>query len=105
MEINANEFLKQAIRTAEHFGFRSGAAWRGRKECVECKASLSHTAKAEERRQDGNFGLLVDGINSYTSNKLHAIEEPIFYYNIEQIPRTGEMAMVLQIFGVEKKYC
>ncbi len=102
MEINANEFLKQAIRTAEHFGFRSGAAWRGRKECVECKASLSHTAKAEERRQDGNFGLLVDGINSYTSNKLHAIEEPIFYYNIEQIPRTGEMAMVLQIFGVEK---
>lgn len=102
MEINANEFLKTAIRTAEHFGFRSGATWRGRKECLECKGSLNHTAKAEERRQDGNFGLLTDGINSYTANKLHAIEEPIFYYNIEQLPRTGEMAIVLQIFGVEK---
>lgn len=102
MEINANEFLKQAIRTVEHFGFRGGETWRGRKECVECKGSLSHTAKAEERRQDGNFGLLADGINSYTANKLHAVDEPIFYYNIEQIPRTGEMAMVLQIFGIEK---
>ncbi|MEX0913141.1 MAG: His/Gly/Thr/Pro-type tRNA ligase C-terminal domain-containing protein [Candidatus Paceibacterota bacterium] len=102
MEINANEFLKHAIRTAEHFGFRSGTAWRGRKECVDCKVSLTHTAKAEERRQDGNFGLLADGINAYTSSKLHAIEEPVFYYSIEQVPRTGEMAIVFQIFGVEK---
>lgn len=102
MEINANEFLKQAIHTAEHFGFRPGTTWQKRKECVECKTPLSHTAKAEERRQDGNHGLLADGINSYTTNKLHAIEEPIFYYNIEQVPRTGEMAMVLNVFGVEK---
>ncbi len=102
-DISVNEFLKQAINTAEHFGFRSDENWRKRKECVECKSVKGATmAKADIRRQDGAFGLITGGVNTYISNKLHAIEEPIFYYNIESTPRTNEASVVFQIYGVQK---
>lgn len=102
MDISVNEFLKQAVRTAEHFGFRSGSSWKGRQECRECREALTHTARAEERRLDGANGLLSGGINAYIAGKLHAVDEPVFYYSLEQVPRTGEAAAVFQVFGVDK---
>ena len=56
----------------------------------------------EDRRNDGTYGLLTNAINVFTKNKLHAVNEPVFYYNIEQVPRTGELALTLYVFGVEK---
>lgn len=102
MDISVTDFLKQAIRTAEHFGFRSGTAWREREECKTCTTTLGQPAKAEDRRLDGVGGLLAGGLNSYLTGRLHAVPDPVFYYSIEQMPRTGEVSLVLQVFGVNK---
>ncbi len=102
METTVNEFLKRAIDTAEHFGFRSDKEHRARPECRDCQVTLPHTAKAEDRRVDGLHGLLSSGINVYTSAKFQALSEPIFYYNLEEVPRTGEAAVTFHIFNVEK---
>lgn len=102
MDITVNDFLKRAIATAEHFGFRSNAYHKGRVECRTCKVPISHSAKVDDRRLDGVHGLLSGGINAYTSSKLHGLTEPIFYYNLEEVPRTGEAAVTFHIFNVDK---
>jgi len=102
MDITVNDFLKRAVATAEHFGFRSSAHHKGRTECKNCKVPISHTAKVDDRRLDGIHGLLAGGINAYTSSKLHSLDEPVFYYNLEEVPRTGDAAITFHIFNVEK---
>ncbi|MCB9818650.1 hypothetical protein H6788_00505 [Candidatus Nomurabacteria bacterium] len=102
MDITVNDFLKRAIATAEHFGFRSQAHHKGRVECRTCKVPISHSAKVDDRRLDGIHGLLAGGINAYTTSKLHGLEEPVFYYNLEEVPRTGDAAITFHIFNVEK---
>lgn len=102
MDITVNEFLKRAIDTAEHFGFRSEKEHRARPECRNCKETLAHTAKADDRRLDGLHGLLSSGLTAYTSARFQALTEPIFFYNLEEVPRTGEVAVTFHIFNVEK---
>lgn len=102
MDISVTDFLKQSIKAAEHFGFRSESVWRERPECKNCKVSLGKPAKVEERKLDGIGGLLTSGFNTYISGRLNALSEPIFFYNIEQMPRTGEASIVLQVLGVNK---
>lgn len=102
IEITAADFLKKATRAAEHFGFRSAENYRKNPVCKNCKTKFSHSALVSDRRIDALNGMLTAGINAYTENKLHAIEDPVLYYSIEQVPRTGEIALALQIFNVEK---
>lgn len=102
MDITVSDFLKKAVATAEHFGFRGESVHKARPECKNCKQLLSHTAKAEDRRTDGLYGLLAGGLNVYTSSRLQALEEPVFYYSIEEVPRTNETAVAFHIFNVEK---
>ena len=102
MDITVNEFLKKAITNAEHFGFRSGQQLQNRPECRNCQVTLSHTAKADDKRLDGLHGLLSNGLSAYTSSKLNAFTEPLLYYSIEEVPRTGEAAMIFHIFNVDK---
>lgn len=102
MDITATEFLKHAANTAEHFGFQTGNAFKRAPECKNCSVKLTHSASAGDRRLDSLHGLLTSGINAYSEEKLFAFDGPVFYYNIEQVPRSGEAAVTLQIFGVEK---
>lgn len=102
MTLTANEFFKKAISNSEYFGFRSSSDWQKQKACLECNKNLDHSASASDRRLDGVYGLLTNGINIFTKNKLHAVNEPIFHYSLEQTPRSGEVALALHIFGVEK---
>lgn len=102
MDINVSDFLKKAIDTAEHFGFRSSEYHRERPECKSCKSPLNHSAKAEDRKQDGLHGLLFSGINVFTSARLHALNEPVLLYSLEEVPRTNEAAISFHIFNVEK---
>lgn len=101
MDIAVNEFLKRAVKTAEHFGFRSAEQHKSRPECQNCKA-ITHTAKAEDRRTDGLSGLLTGGLHAYTVNKLHTLSEPVFFYSVEEVPRSGEAAIAFHIFNVPK---
>ena len=102
MDITVNDFLKRAIHTAEHFGFRSEKQHKNRPEFRTCKDTLSHTAKAEDRKMDGLSGLLSAGINAYTTGRFHAVKDPVFFYSLEEVPRTGEAAVAFHVFNVDK---
>ena len=102
MDITATEFLKKAVNTVEHFGFMPLQSFKRQPECKNCTQKIANRAAAADRRLDALHGLLTGGVNSYTDSKLYALEEPVFYYTIEQVPRSGEAAISLQIYGVEK---
>jgi len=102
MEITASEFQRRAQKTAEHFGFQASPAFKKNQLCKDCDTTLSHSASANDRRQDALGGLLTGGISAFTEERLFAIQEPVFYYNLEQVPRSGEAALTLHIFNVEK---
>lgn len=101
-DITATEFLRQATRTAEYFGFHNIEQYRRSPVCKNCTVSLQHTATAGDRKQDALHGMLTAGINAYTDARLHAVDGPVLFYHIEQVPRTGELALSLQVMGVEK---
>lgn len=102
MEITASEFQRRAQKTAEHFGFQATPAFKKNQLCKDCDTTMAHSASANDRRQDALGGLLTGGISAFTDEKLFAIKDPIFYYNLEQVPRSGEAALTLHIFNVEK---
>jgi histidyl-tRNA synthetase len=102
MDITATEFLKTATHTAEHFGFQSVDAYKRNSVCRHCKEKIEHSASATDKKLDALHGLLTSGMSSYTDSKMHALEEPVLFYSAEQVPRSGEVALSLQIFGVPK---
>lgn len=97
MDISATEFLRKASDTAEYFGFQPAQNFKKRAECKNCTQKLSHSASAADRRLDALHGLLTGGINAYTEERLHALSEPVLFYNIEQVPRSGEAAITLHV--------
>ncbi len=102
MDITATEFLKKATTTAEYFGFKNIHTLQKHPACQNCKKKLPHTASAIDRREDALYGLLTLGMCTFCDSKLHEIEEPILFYTTEQVPRTNEVALSLQIYNVEK---
>lgn len=102
MDITATEFLRRAANNAEFFGFKNVQVFKKHPDCKLCTEKLTHSASAADRRLDSLHGMLTAGINHYADDRLHAIQEPVLYYSIDQVPRSGEAAMSLQIFGVEK---
>jgi len=102
MEVTSTEFLKQATNTAEYFGFKSIDAVKKHPACKSCGKKLQHSASAADRRNDALHGMLTSGMNTFCESKLHEIEEPILFYTTDQVPRSGEAAISLQIFNVDK---
>jgi histidyl-tRNA synthetase len=102
MDITATEFLKKATHTAEHFGFRDIESFKKDPLCKNCQKKLDHTAGATERKTDALYGILTSGMHNFCEYKLHEIQTPVLFYTVEQVPRTGETALSLQIFNVEK---
>ncbi|OGG41626.1 hypothetical protein A2837_00560 [Candidatus Kaiserbacteria bacterium RIFCSPHIGHO2_01_FULL_46_22] len=102
MEVSTTEFTKRAVATCEHFGFRHQSIFRNLPECKNCTVTLNHNASALDKRKDGVGGLIAGGVSAYADGKLNALQEPVFYYNLEPVARTGEVALSLHIFGVEK---
>ena len=98
---SATTFLKTASEAAEHFGFEHLDKLKKRPECKKAPRK-DHSASAGDRKADALHGLLTGGMCSYCDAKLHGIEEPVLFYTTEQVPRSGEAAISLQIFGVEK---
>ncbi len=101
MEITSTSFIKQAISTAEYFGFTDLDKAKKHPLCQECGKKLEHTASASNRKLDNLNGLLTGGMSAFCDSKLHAIEEPVLFYTVEQVPRTGESAVTFQVFNVE----
>jgi histidyl-tRNA synthetase len=102
MDVTATEFIKQATKTAEHFGFKSIESIKKEPASKNCAKKLEHTASAQNRRIDALHGMLTAGVNTFCESKFHEIEGPVLFYNVEQVPRSGEAAISLHIFNVEK---
>ncbi len=101
-EITATDFLKRATRAAEHFGFRSATEYRKHPDCRNCVGTLEHSASVTDRKLDALNGMLTGGISTFADGKFHALNEPVLCYSFEPVPRTGEPALTLQIFNVDK---
>lgn len=102
MDVTATEFLKRSAGTAEHFGFSTTDSYKKTAACRECREKLTHSASATDRKIDNLHGLLTAGINNFADNRMQAIEGPVLFYNVEQVPRSGEAAISFQVYGVEK---
>lgn len=102
MDINTTTFIKNAISTAEHFGFRSIDEIKQHPACQECTSKLSHTASAKDRKTDALAGTLTSGMQLFCDARLQDIEEPILFYALQEVPRTGDLALTLQVYNVDK---
>jgi histidyl-tRNA synthetase len=102
MDITATDFCKRAITTVEHFGFQPLEQFKTHPQCVDCSKRLKSHASAADRRLDAVHGLITGGVVGYTDYKLHALEAPVLFYSVEQVPRSGDVALSLQVFGAGK---
>lgn len=102
MDVTATDFLKQATKTAEHFGFKHIDIIKKDPAVKNCERTIEHSATAQNRRIDALHGMLTAGTTAFCDLKFHGIEGPVLFYSIEQVPRSGEAAIGLHIFNVEK---
>ena len=100
--IGTQDFIRNAVTTAHHFGFAPVDRLREHAACKSCTDRVDHRASAMDRRTDALHGMLTQGMCSYFENKLNAIDGPVLFYSVEQVPRTGEPAITVQIFNVRK---
>ncbi len=100
--ISVQSFIKSAAHTAHHFGFSQIDRIKQHPSCKNCDTKVQHKASAQDRKTDSLHGLLSGGMCSYFENKLNAIEGPVLFYSIESVPRSGDVALSLQVFNVKK---
>ncbi len=100
--IGSQDFLRSAVHTAQHYGFSPIERLKEHPECTSCTERVEYKAAAVDRRNDALHGMLTSGMCSYFDNKLNGITGPTLFYTVEQVPRTGELALVLQVFNVRK---
>ncbi len=93
------DFLKLAHQTAYHFGFTHIQSLKS----PERAKKMARIPKVgmQERRIDAFGGALVCGVTNYLEKALHA-SEPAFFFSTQEMPRTKEIALNLQIVGVKK---
>lgn len=96
------EFLRIANHTAEHFGFQTIDKLQKAPACKKCETPMPHTVTGTNKRTDAQHGLLSSGIATYCEANLHALEKPVLLYSVQQVPRTGELAVTFHIFNVNR---
>ncbi len=97
------EFIKVATRTARHFGFDPLEDVKERsKAAAEPKKPQPARIPAADRKVDSLHGILTSGVSSYFENNLHSASRPVLFSSIEEVPRTGELAIALHAVGVGK---
>lgn len=102
MDISATEFIRRASNTAEYFGFRSIDTLKKHPACKSCSKKLDHDTSAQTRRTDALQGMLTAGVKTFCDARLHEINEPVLFYSLDQMPRTGDVAVSLHIYNVQK---
>ncbi|MFM2374207.1 MAG: hypothetical protein RLZZ234_202, partial [Candidatus Parcubacteria bacterium] len=96
------EFIKVATKTARHFGFDSLENTKARQVKAEVKKATPQRIPAADRKVDNLHGILTSGIASYFENNLHHAARPTLFSSIEEVPRTGDLALALHAVGVSK---
>lgn len=99
---SATEFIKVAAQTAHHYGFKSLHQVTRDPRCKACKPTNVKRISAADRKLDSAYGLLTGGISTYYESRLYGMDEPLLFFSVESVPRSGEIALSLQILGVNK---
>lgn len=99
---SATDFLKASIDTAEFFGFKSADELKKDPACKACKDKLESNDSAADRKQDALHGMLTSGLTTYRDSRLNGLEGPTLFYNLEKVPRSGEVAISFHVYDVEK---
>ena len=100
--ISIQDFLKSATHTARHFGFSSLERLKQDPSCKNCVEKITHKASAVDRRSDALHGLLTSGMCTFFDERLNGIPGPTLFYSVEQVPRSGELAVAFHVFNVKK---
>ncbi len=100
--VSVQDFIKSASHTAHHFGFSSIEKLRECPDCKNCTAKVQHKASAQDRKNDSLYGMLTSGMCSYFDYKLNGIPGASLFYTVEQVPRTGDIAVTFQVMNVKK---
>lgn len=96
------DFIKTATRTARHFGFDPIDEVKSRRVKTDPKRPAPARISAADRKIDNLHGILTAGISSYFDNNLHIAQRPALFTTIEEVPRTGDIALGLHVLGVNK---
>ncbi len=96
------EFLKIAVSTAEHFGFRSIESLAAEPECKNCTTTLAHSLNDTDHSLDAVRGHLSRGVLTYCESGLHAYGKPVFLYTIDTTSNENETSISFHIFNVQK---
>lgn len=100
--VSTQDFIKSATHTAHHFGFTPLEKLKAHPSCKNCEIKIQHKASAQDKKIDALSGMLTGGVCSYFDFKLNGIEGPSLFFTIEQVPRTGDIAVTFQILNVKK---
>lgn len=96
------EFIKIATKTARHFGFDSLENAKSRSIKGEVKKATPARIAVADRKIDNLYGMLTSGAATYFENNLHQGTRPVLFSSIEEVPRTGDIALTLHAIGVGK---
>ncbi len=91
-----------ASRTSRHFGFDPLDEVKAKRTKADPKRPAPARISAADRKVDNLYGILTSGISSYFDNNLHVAQRPAFFYTIDEVPRTGDIALGLHALGVNK---
>jgi histidyl-tRNA synthetase len=100
--VSVPEFIKSASQTAHHFGFSPLEKLKTAPECKNCEVKIQHKTSAQDRKTDSLSGMLTSGMCAYFDCKLNGIEGPSLFYSLEQVPRTGDIAVTFHVMNVKK---
>jgi len=100
--VSVQDFIRSASQSAYHFGFSPLEKLKNRPECKNCTVKIQHKASAQDRKSDAMHGMLTAGICSYFDGKLNGVEGPSLFYSIEQVPRSGDIAVTFHVLNVKK---
>ncbi|MEZ4195308.1 MAG: His/Gly/Thr/Pro-type tRNA ligase C-terminal domain-containing protein [Candidatus Paceibacterota bacterium] len=102
MKYSTTDFLKVATNTAEHFGFRTADKLKKDPACRNCEVGLSHSIGLEDTKLDLHGGIWPNSVATFCDQNLHALNAPVLLYSLEPIEGTGDTALTLNIFNVQK---
>lgn len=102
MDVTATEFIKTSSDIAEFFGFKKADGFKKPPRQDPPLTKITHTASAQDRKVDALHGLLTSGITTYCDAQMYHTSAPVLFYSLDKVPRSGDAALSLQVYGVEK---
>lgn len=100
--LSATDFIRKASSTAHHFGFRDLLELKEDARCKNCAKSERPKFSAADRKLDALHGHLASGAAAYFDHNLHGLGEPALFYSVDEVPRSTDIAVTLQILGIDK---